>query len=292
MNTLQALPQVSGLISGYLIATGLCSLRLFVTLFVFPPTSDTVMQGVVRNALVIMFSGYVAYGQSAAFIESLHGAILMEIGLREALIGLVIGYAASIVFWVAESAGTYIDDLTGYNNVQITNPTRPETSTPISTLLGQVAITAFWALGGMTFLLGAVYESYHWWPLSAHGPNMTNVIESFVIQQTDSLMQSIAKLAAPMVLLLLLIDFSFGFAARSASKLDLMTLSQPVKGAMAALMLALFVGLFVAQVTDQITLRDLSARMRELAAPEAAQAGNSTNGSVRPGPPNAATPAH
>ncbi|MFP6560936.1 type III secretion system export apparatus subunit SctT [Paraburkholderia sp. B3] len=281
MNSLEVLPQLSGLISGYLTATGLCSLRLFVTMFVFPPTSDMVMQGVVRNALVIMFSGYVAYGQPVEFVQSLHGAILMEIGLREALIGLVIGFSASVVFWVAEGAGTYVDDLTGYNNVQLTNPTRPETTTFISTLLGQVAITAFWALGGMTFLLGAVYESYHWWPLSAHGPNMANVIEAFVIQQTDSLMQSIAKLAAPMVLLLLLVDFSFGFAARSASKLDLMTLSQPVKGALAALMLALFVGLFVDQVTGQITLRDLSARMRELASPDAAHAGGNEDGSGR-----------
>jgi len=34
-------------------------------------------------------------------------------------------------------------------------------------------------------------------------------------------------------------------------------------------MLALFVGLFVDQVVDQITLRDLSARMRVLASPGA-----------------------
>ena len=269
MNSLEALPQLTNLIGGYLTVTGLCSLRLFVTLFVFPPTGDTAMQGVVRNALVIMFSGFVAYGQPVAFVESLHGALLVEVGLREALIGLAIGFGASVVFWVAEGAGVYVDDLTGYNNVQISNPTRPESSTFISTLLGQVAITAFWALGGMTFLLDAVYESYHWWPLSATGPNIESVIEAFAIQQTDSLMQSVAKLAAPMVLLLLLIDFAFAFAERSASKLELMTLSQPVKGAMAALMLALFVGLFVDQVVDQITLRDLSARMRVLASPGA-----------------------
>lgn len=274
IDSLNALTQLSSIISGFLTATGVCSLRLFVTFSIFPPTSDSVMQGLVRNAIVIMFSSYVAYGQPIHFMESLHGAILVELLLREALIGLVIGFAASIVFWVAEGAGTYVDDLTGYNNVQISNPLRPETSTFISTMLGQVAITAFWALGGMTFLLGAVYESYHWWPVSAQGPNMANVIEAFAIQQTDSLMQSITKLAAPMVMLLLLIDFSFAFAAKSASKLDLMSLSQPAKGAMAALMLSLFVGLFVAQVTDQLSLRDLSARMRDFATPATGHAGD------------------
>lgn len=266
MSSLEALPQLSHLIDGYLVATGLCSLRLFVTFFVFPPTSDAVMRGAVRNALVIMFSGFVTYGQPISFIESLRGALLMEVGLREALIGLVIGFAASVVFWVAEAAGTYMDDLTGYNNVQLTNPLRPETSTFISTLLGQIAITAFWALGGMTFLLEAVYESYQWWPLSAQAPDMGSILEAFTMRETDSLMQSVAKLAAPMVLLLLLIDLSFGFASRSAPKLELMLLSHPVKGAMAALMLALFVGLFVDQVADQVMLRDFSARMHDLAA--------------------------
>jgi type III secretion protein T len=261
-----ALPQLGGLLVGYITLIGVCSVRLFVVMFIFPPTADGVLQGVVRNAIVILFSSYVAYGQPAAFIDTLHGVILLEVGLREAMIGLVLGFSASIVFWVAEGAGTYVDDLTGYNNVQITNPSRSEQATPTATLLGQVAIMSFWALGGMMFLLGTLYESYHWWPVVSAGPDVSNIIESFVMRQTDSLMQSVAKLAAPMMFILLLIDFAFGFAAKSASKLDLMTLSQPVKGAMTVLMLALFVGIFVDQVKDQITLRGFAAQMHDVTA--------------------------
>lgn len=259
-----ALPQLGELLVGYITLIGVCSLRLFIVMFIFPPTADGLLQGVVRNAIVLLFSSYVAYGQPASFIESLHGIALLEIGLREGMIGLVIGFAASIVFWVAESAGTYIDDLTGYNNVQITNPTRQEQSTPTATLLGQVATVAFWALGGMTFLLGTLYESYSWWPITSAGPNVSNMLESFVLQQTDTLMQTVAKLAAPMMLILLLVDFAFGFASKSASKLDLMTLSQPVKGAVTVLMLALFVGIFVDQVREQVTVAGLAAEFREL----------------------------
>ena len=114
------------------------------------------------------------------------------------------------------------------------------------------------------FLLGTLYESYHWWPIMSAGPNVSNIIESFVMRQTDSLMQSVAKLAVPMMFILLLVDFAFGFAAKSASKLDLMTLSQPVKGAVTVLMLALFVGIFVDQVRNQVTLRGFSAQMHEI----------------------------
>ncbi|MGF6666262.1 type III secretion protein T [Paraburkholderia atlantica] len=289
MNSIAALPPFVELIHGYLILTGLCALRLFVTFYIFPPTGDIVLQGLVRTALVVLFSTYVAYGQPREFIGTLHGALLVEVGMRETLIGLVIGFAASVVFWVAEGAGTYIDDLTGYNNVQISNPTRPETCTPTATMLGQVAITAFWAFGGMTFLLGTVYESYNWWPVSAASPNVSNIIEAFTMRETDTLMQLVAKLAAPMMLILLLIDFAFAFAAKSAAKLDLMTLSQPVKGAMTVLMLALLVGLFVDQVKGQLTLRDFSVRMQALSQKAGAGKPDAASGARPPAVTNPVT---
>jgi type III secretion protein T len=243
----------------------ICSVRLFVILFIFPPTADGILQGAVRNGVVVIFSLFIAYGQPAAFLDSLSGMMLIEIGLKEALIGLVLGISASTVFWVAEGAGTYVDDLTGYNSVQITNPMREDSSTPTAALLSQIAIVAFWTFGGMTFLLSVLYESYRWWPIASQTPIASNVIESFALSQTDTLMQTTAKLAMPMVFILLLIDFAFGFGAKSAQKLDLMSLSQPVKGMVAVLMLALFVGIFVDQVHDQLVLTHLSDQLRSIA---------------------------
>ncbi|WP_017775669.1 type III secretion system export apparatus subunit SctT [Paraburkholderia kururiensis] len=266
MNDLfNALPQLGTTFVGYMTLLGICSVRLLVIMSMFPPTADGVLQGVVRNGVAMLLSTFVAYGQPASLMTTLSGVHLIELGLREAVIGLVLGYAASTVFWVAESAGTYVDDLTGYNNMQVTNPLREEQSTPTGALLSQVAIVAFWTLGGMTFLLGVVYESYHWWPLTSNTPVAANIFESFVLRQTDTLMQTTAKLAAPMLFILLMIDFAFGFVSKSAQKLDLMTLSQPVKGAMTVLMLALLVGIFVDQVKDQLVLTSLGEQLRAIA---------------------------
>jgi type III secretion protein T len=183
---------------------------------------------------------------------------------REVVIGLVLGFAASTVFWVAEAAGIYVDDLTGYNNAQMTNPLNQDHSTPTGTLLAQVAGVAFWALGGMTFLLGVLYESYQWWPLTSSTPVAANVLESFVLYQTDTLMETTAKLAAPMLFILVLVDFAFGFISKSAEKLDLISLAQPVKGALTVLMLALFIGIFINQVRDELVLTGLGAQLRSI----------------------------
>ncbi|KWN14681.1 type III secretion system protein [Burkholderia territorii] len=260
MPTLDPFVDLHSFFIGYLTVTSVCALRLSVLMFVFPPTADAVIPGTVRNAIVIVFSAYVAVGQPIAFVESLHGLFLAEVVLREAVIGLLLGYAASTVFWVAESVGIYIDDLNGYNNIQVTNPSRQEQSTPIGMLLLQVAIMAFWALGGMTFLLGTVYQSYGWWPVSRGAPIVGAMVESFVLRQTDTLMQSIAKLAAPLLFILVLVDIAFGFVSKSASRLELSSLSQPVKAAVATVMLAMFIGVFVHQLHGQLALSTFSAQ--------------------------------
>ncbi|PLZ00298.1 EscT/YscT/HrcT family type III secretion system export apparatus protein [Burkholderia sp. WAC0059] len=273
MNALYSgLPNLNQIVVQYLTLLGLCSIRLLVVMIVFPPTSDSVIQGTtIRNGLAAIWSSVVAYGQQAVMPE-MHGMFLVEVGLKEALIGLVIGYAASAVFWAAESAGTYIDDLTGYNNVQMTNPTDGQQATLTSTLLSQFAIAAFWLLGGMTFLLGTIYDSYRWWPLDSMTPVPSVVIESFVLHQSDSLMQTVAKLAAPVMMALLLVDIGFGLAAKVSQKLDVTTLSRPVKGMMTVFMLALLVGVFVDQVRDQLALTGLSAEARAM-APGTAKSG-------------------
>ena len=70
----------------------------------------------------------------------------------------------------------------------------------------------------------------------------------FIVQQTDSLMTSTIKFAAPMMLVLVLIDLGFGLITRAADKLEPTNLSQPVKGAVTMLMLALLIGVLVSQV--------------------------------------------
>ncbi|KVU59682.1 type III secretion system protein [Burkholderia ubonensis] len=250
----------------YLSLLGVCSLRLGIVMIVFPPAGEGALQGTVRNGFVLLLSAYVAYGQPVEFLDALHGARIVPTIIREAAIGFLLAFSASTVFWAVQSAGVYIDSLTGYNNIQIVNPVRSEQSTPISTLFSQIANTAFWALGGGVVLLGMLYESYEWWPVSSDWPASTRILSGFLLQQTDTLMQTIAKLAAPMAFMLLLVDFGFAFAAKSAPKLDLMNLSQPAKALLAIMVLALFAGLFIEQVHGPLTLAGLSDRIREIAS--------------------------
>jgi len=264
MNELFAdIPQLGHTLTQYFILLSLCSLRLMIVMIIFPPTADSVLQGVVRNALVLLWSTFVAFGQQG-LAPQLRGEFLLLISLKEAVIGLVIAYLASSAFWVIDAVGAYVDNLTGYNNVQLTNPSNGKETSLTSTLMSQCAIVAFWSLGGMMFLLNAIYTSYNWWPLASMMPMPGNVLETFAMHQTDSIMQMIAKLAAPMVIVLLFVDLGIGLVSKTAQKLDLASLAQPVKGALTVLMLALLIGIFVDQVHEQVSLMGLSAQLHAL----------------------------
>ncbi|MGN6667154.1 MAG: type III secretion system export apparatus subunit SctT [Trinickia sp.] len=256
------LTHLSAIVSQYAILLTISSIRLGVLMTIFPPTSKQLVQGTVRNGISLIWSSMIAYGQQAMMPE-LHGGFLIIVILKESIIGLALGYAASLVFWAAESAGTYIDDLTGYNNVQMSNPNGEQVSLT-STLLSQFAVAAFWLLGGMTFLLGAVYESYRWWPLASVTPIPSAILESFAIGRADTLMQMTAKLAGPVMLALVLIDIGFGIAGKASQKIDMQSLERPVKGLVTVLMLALLAAVFVDQVRGQIALTAFRAEAKGL----------------------------
>ena len=262
MNGMFELVHVGALLQEYGILLGLCSTRVLTVMLVFPPTSDNILTGAVRNGVALLWSSMLAYGQQVD-MPQMHGMFLVGVAIKEAVIGLILGFAASTVFWAAESVGQYIDDLTGYNNVQLSNPTNGQQTTLTGTLLLQCVTMAFWVLGGMMFLLGAIYESYRWWPLMSVSPiAASSILETFAMRETDSLMQAIAKLAAPMVMILMLVDFGFAIVAKAAQKLDIHSLAMPVKGALTVLMLALLIGVFIDQVHSQLALTDIQEHMR------------------------------
>lgn len=267
MNVFESgIPQFGAVLMQFFTLVGLCGVRLLIIMIVFPPTSDHVLQGTTRNAIVMLWGAYIAFGQQA-LMPALSGWHLVLLGVKEALVGLVMAFVASPVFWVAEAVGTYIDDLTGYNNVQMSNPSQGQQSSLMATLMSQCASVAFWTLGGMTFLLGALFQSYKLWPLDSVTPAPAELVQLFVMQQTDSLMESVAKLAAPALLLLLLVDVGLNLVSKTAQKLDLVSLAQPIKGGLAVLMVALLIGTFIGEVRDQVALVHLGERFRELATP-------------------------
>lgn len=247
-----------------MLMTALTAIRIYAAMTVLPATAAAVLPGLTRGALATILAGFIAFGQPTANVMQLGAGALLVLALKELLIGVLIGFSAATVFWIAESVGALIDTQTGYNNVQMSNPMSTEESTPVSVLLLQFCVMMFHILGGMTVFLGALLESFKVWPLMSAMPSMTNAAEVFVVQQVDTLMTVTLKFAAPVLLILLLIDLGVGLITRVADKLEPASIGQPLKAAVGLVVLALMISVFAAQVRQYLLPTDLMQRLHQM----------------------------
>jgi type III secretion protein T len=251
-------------LSRVLLLMSLVSIRMLAFMYVLPPTSSQFIQGGVRGALVVQMSFFIVAGMPADTALPITAVNWFGFAAKEAILGLMLGFAAATVFWVAESVGALIDTQVGYNNVQMTNPMSDQQSTPISTLLIQLMVAVFYLIGGLTALIGVMIESFRIWPPLQVLPSTAMVSEALFIKQMDGMMASVLKIAAPVLIVLSLIDMGMGLITRAADKLEPGSLSQPLKGATAMLMLSLIVGIFVEQTKRYLLPTDLLTRLQSM----------------------------
>lgn len=272
--TARALAELFNEYQGFFFTLALSAARIAVAFSIFPPTSGDMLPGTARNGIIYVLAVFVAAAQPDHYFNDLGTVQLLMISLKEMFLGALLGFAASSVFWIAQCVGTLIDDLAGYNSVQMNNPLRGDQSTPTSNTLMQMATALFYVGGGMTFLMGAVFESFKWWPLASLTPAMASVAESFIITRTDSIMTATVKFGTPVMLALVFVDLSIGILARAAEKLEPSSLSQPLRGVIGLLMVIFLVGVFSQQVIGSLRLDGFMREAAALASPGVARAPN------------------
>ncbi|CAM3428418.1 type III secretion system export apparatus subunit SctT [Paracidovorax anthurii] len=246
---------------GMLGLLALCCTRFYAAMLVLPATNDQLLMGRVRNGTVLILGGFVAWGQPSGLLTSMGPMVFLGLVLKEAVIGMLIGFAVSLVFWVAEGVGMLIDNQAGYNNIQQTNPLSGQQSTPVGNLLMQLAIVGFYMLGGMLVFVGLLFDSYEWWPLTGMLPSWPVLMERFFPDEISSYAQTVIKIAGPVLVTLMLIDLGVGLLSKAAEKLEPGSLAQPLKGAATMLLLVMLVGVFFHQVRAQLTLRPVAQRL-------------------------------
>jgi type III secretion protein T len=223
-------------------AVALYMIRFTVVMLVLPVTADQIVNTMSRMGIAMLLALYVAFGRPWNELNGLTGAEIGFIAVKEAVLGLALGFAMSTVFWVVEFVGALIDTAAGYNSVQLQNPMSGEQSTPVSNLLGKLAGAVFFSIGGAIFFAQAMFDSFQVWPLADLHPSAQGAYAVFIERQVGSMFSNVLKLAAPVLIVVMLIDVGLGLLARSAEKLEPASLAQPIKGVVVVLLLVMMVG--------------------------------------------------
>ncbi len=175
--------------------------------------------------------------------DILIGFPIVPLAMKELLIGFMIGLLGMIPFNVATSTGAIIDHQRGSSSLMVTDPTMTTQTSPIGTLLNQLLICAFFAIGGVYLFFETLLASFQRIPIevfiSPESFNM-NIFWKTAIGLMATLFSLATRFAAPPLIAMLMADIFLGIANRLAPQVQIAFLGMPLKSLLGIILL--FIG--------------------------------------------------
>jgi flagellar biosynthetic protein FliR len=169
------------------------------------------------------------------------------VAVREILIGLLMGYVATLLFMVIQMAGSFIDIQIGFGIVNVLDPMTGSSVPVIGNLKYVFATLIFFSMNGHHYLLDAVIRSYNWIPLSndVFQRIYNGNLSEFLITTFSQAFMLAFQMAAPLVVALFLTDVALGFLARTAPQFNVFVIGIPLKILVGLTMLLLLIPSFI-----------------------------------------------
>jgi flagellar biosynthetic protein FliR len=168
------------------------------------------------------------------------GASTTLIAAREMLIGLALALSIRILIAGAELAGHLSGFQIGFAYGSLVDPQSGARNGVLSALYANLALMVFLAVDGHHQLLQALVQSYAALPLGASAWSATGDLAPLVARTLGTIFVIGVRLAAPVVLVLFVVESALGLLSRAAPQLNLTVNAAPIR---------LFTGLAVLAAT-------------------------------------------
>jgi flagellar biosynthetic protein FliR len=146
---------------------------------------------------------------------------------REAAIGLSLAFVVRLLIAGAEFAGHLAGYQIGFSYGATIDPQSGVRSTMLATLYGSLATLAFLAINGHHMLLRALTASYVGVPMGA------GQIDASIVRMVSEMLGLVfivgTRLAAPIVIVLLIVELGIGLISRSSPSLTFMVIGYPIR---------------------------------------------------------------
>lgn len=216
-----------------IIAFALVAARIGAAFMICPALSDSMIMGTARRVAIIAFSALaVPMALNGLPPGELNLWPLMIVAIKEVFVGLIVGFFASIPFWVAENVGNFIDNQRGATMGEVYSPLSGTQVSTTGIFFTQLVSTVFFVSGAFFLFLGALYKSYEVWPLFGSFVELSSNAPIQILSTLDGMLKTTVVISAPPVILMFLATLGLGFVNRTAPQLNVFFLSMPVKSAL------------------------------------------------------------
>ena len=241
------------LLGNPLLALALVLPRVIGAFLMLPLMTEQTVPPMVRNSFMVSLGIIV-------LPVALAGLPMQELGtiewplivLKEVFIGVAIGFCFGIVFWAVAAVGGVIDTQVGMSMAQIFDPIQGHQVTLHGEFLSQLATWLFMASGAFLVFLDLLMGSYVLWPVASYFPDLPAVGMNLFVGQFDYMMTTVLVMAAPVMVVMLIIDLSFGLVNRYAPQLNVFALTMPIKAWLATALILLLLGVYVEILLERL----------------------------------------
>jgi flagellar biosynthetic protein FliR len=155
---------------------------------------------------------------------------------REAAIGLSLAFAVRLLIGGAELAGYLAGFQIGFTYAMVADPQSGVQNNVLSSVYGLLALVVFFAANAHHDFIRALLLSYEALPLGGGG--IDDSLGGLVARMLGAVFTIGAQMAAPVVIVLLIVELALGLMSRAAPSLNILAQGFPIRLAVGLLALA------------------------------------------------------
>jgi flagellar biosynthesis protein FliR len=150
--------------------------------------------------------------------------------IKEALVGLMVGFIAYLILSAIQIAGGFIDFQMGFAIANVIDPQTGAQSPLMGQYLYTIGLFFLLTVNGHHLLLDGVFYSYQFIPLEQPWiPFGNENMAEFVIRAFNSMFIIAFQMSIPVVGSLFLVDIALGIVARTVPQLNVFVVGLPLK---------------------------------------------------------------
>lgn len=219
--------------------------RVFVFLLITPLFPSAVYPRTLRVGIALGLGAPVGYGIYHQLGPQVVPPDLVVIVLKECVLGLMIGTSIAAPFWTMRAVGALIDNQRGANAAQQVTPFSTADSSVIGAALMQALIVTLAASGAFVLIYQLLLQSFEVWPVLQLVPDARQFGLDLESMRFGDFVLRAVLYAAPVIAIILLVDFAFALMGVFAPQLQTYFASMPMKSLAGIAVLAVYLSVLL-----------------------------------------------
>jgi len=167
------------------------------------------------------------------------------VAIMEFLVGLIMGYACSFIFYGIQMAGVLLDTQIGFGIVNVLDPQFGQQVPLVGNFKYILAIIVFLASNSHHLFLSAIVYSFKSIPVT-RGIFSPELASNIIVDMVTSIFVIAIKISLPVLVAILLTDVALGILARTMPQMNIFMVGMPGKILVGIFILSLALPFYIA----------------------------------------------